>query len=103
MRADVKKNFFPNVGDIFDLTIPWPSTVQRIVGSCETTVEARRESDLTTEEVFEQCLSGTLKELYRIVTFDTHHVVVFGGERWVYDILGKSIKFAGVFTIPDEC
>jgi hypothetical protein len=89
----------PDVGTIFDLAIPWPESLTSTM-ELPLTVTVRREPDLTDVEVEEQRALGTLKQLYQIVEFDEHHVISFGGSRWVYDFLGKAITFTGGCLIP---
>lgn len=93
----------PDVGDILKITIPWPSEVHHITGGPSTEVLVRREPDVTSEEVFQQLESGTLKELYRDIMRDSHFVIMFGGERWIYDFLGcDDVEFTGSFSFSDE-
>lgn len=92
--------FLPKVGDVFELKIPWPPSMQTKYGPF-TTVLARREPDLSDEEVQEQLQAGILKQLYQIVEFDTHRIVTFAGHRWVYDFLGHTVKFKGAFRFTD--
>ena len=89
----------PEIDEVFELEIPWPDSLQGEYGS-STTVMARRESDLSDVEVAEQRASGILKQLYQIVEFDTHKIISFGGERWVYDFLGLDITFVGAYMLP---
>ena len=90
----------PPVGSIFDLAIPWPESLTSMM-ELPLTVTVEREPDLTDAEVEEQRALGTLKQIYQIVEFDKHHVISFGGTRWVYDFLGKSVTFTGAFLIPN--
>ena len=89
----------PEVGEIFELTILWPESIQKELGT-PTIVTARREPDLTDAEVMEQRVAGKLKQLYQIAEFDTHRVVSFKNECWVYDFLGLDVTFTGPFIFP---
>ena len=77
----------PELNEEFLMEFPLPPHLSEKYERDTLIVEAVYEGRLKDEDVEVQKEDGSLKEMYNRLDLSEHHIVRFGGDRWVNDLL----------------
>ena len=78
----------PDPNEEFLMEFPLPPNLSEKYSRDSIIVEAVYEGVLSDVDVILQKEDGSLKEMYNRLDFSEHHIVRFGGDRWVNDLIG---------------
>ena len=78
-----------NVGESFTMIMPLPPDLAKQYGKTELFVSAIYLRAFDSKFVNEQIDAGTLKQMLHNPFWEKHHIVSFGGDNWINDLLPK--------------
>lgn len=93
------------VGESFTMTMPLTPDLAKKYGKSELFVPAIYLGAFDNEFVNAQVDAGTLKQMWHNPFWELHHVVSFGGENWINDLLsnqGEKVTFTPIDMNSDN-
>lgn len=75
------------IGEDFEMKFPLPPDLEKVHGTRVMSVASKYLGAFDNEFVNKEVDAGRLKTMYRNIAWDEHHIVSFGGDNWVNDLL----------------